>query len=147
MFDLNNCTIEYMYNGSRNKKRAIRHLSGKDAEDLNTYIIVTATSKRLLTNTTGDSFYSYITNKFKNDNVNPFADYQDILDKYKEVMPRHYLDELEKIEKHHQDFLEGTDAISKNAQAFEILNGKKIIFTEFKIPTENFIKRNIDIKY
>jgi hypothetical protein len=146
MFDLNNCAIEYMYRGKRTKKRAVRHLSGKLEDDPNSYVIVTASTSRIIGNTTGDSFYSYISNKFKNDNVSPFIDYKDLLDKYRETMPAQYLKELETIEASHKEYLEDSNAISENAQAYEILKGNKIVFTELLIPTENFIIRKVDMK-
>jgi DnaJ-class molecular chaperone len=48
---------------------------------------------------------------------------------------------------YHPDKTGGEDTQFKEvAQAYETLQGNKIIFTELLIPTENFIKRNIDIK-
>ena len=144
MLDLNNCTIEYMKNGKRTKQRAIKHLSGQDLEDPNTYVIVTAKSRTMQSNTTNDSLYKYITNKFKNDRDTALYQMEDILDKYKNTMPKRFLDELEVLEAKHKKYIKKTNCISPNAQAFELLNGRVIDFIEMLIPKENFVKKNVD---
>jgi hypothetical protein len=147
MKDLNNCTIEYIRNGIRTKIRAIRHLSGKLQDDPNTYLIQYATTKAMSGNTTNDSFAKFIVNKFKSDPDKAVVPFADLLESYKKTMPLDYQKELERIEAGHAEFLEDEPtAISKNAQAYEILRGRVIYFAEKKIPFENFVKRTIDLK-
>ena len=95
-------------------------------------------------NTTNDSFNKYITAKFKNDPDKHILNFSDLLESYKKTMPAVYLQELERIEAKHKSYIRDSKAITENAQAFEILNGKYIYFSEIKIPTENFVIRKVD---
>lgn len=143
--DYNTCTIFYTKNGTVQKIRAVSHLSGKNTENKKEYVIVIAKKKQLLSNSTNDSLALFLKDSFKQSFIPLEVSFVFMLESLKANMNELQLAIFDQIYQKTEMWQEEKRFISKEAVAFEFLNGRHFEFTEFRIPTANYVRRMIDI--
>jgi len=145
--DYNTCTIFYSKNGTVQKIRGVSHLSGKNVENIKEYVILVVKKKQLLSNTTNDSLALFLKDSFKQAFIPLEVSFVFMLESLKDSMNELQLATFDQIYQETEMWQEEKRFISKEAVAFEFLNGRCFEFTEFRIPTANYIRRMIDIDH